>query len=86
MIWRPTSLGQARPLEPAFGHILPGGHAVQVEHLVLQVEVQLAVEKASQVLVDEEVGVVAADVLAQVVLQAGDRVFPVDLVFAGQGS
>ena len=51
----------------------------------LQEEVQLAAEETGQVLVDEEVGVVAAHVLGQVVLQAADRVFPVVVVLAGQG-
>jgi hypothetical protein len=51
---------------------LAGGFQfLQVEHFVLQVEVQFAGEKALQVFVDEKVAGVAAGVLAQVVFQGG---------------
>ena len=80
------ALYEAHQLEPTGGGPFAGGlQVVQVQDLVLQVEVELAVEEAGQILVDEEVGVVAAGVLAQVVFQVGHGlVLAVAPAFAGE--
>ncbi len=80
-------LNQAHLLEPALRHVQAGiGDVVQVQHLVLQVEVQLAVEEPGQVLVNEEVGIVAGGVAPQVVLQVADRAVGVAMRVFGKAA
>ena len=79
-------LNQAQLLEPALGGVLAGSsQVVQIENLVLQVEVQLLVEKPGQVLVDEVVSVVSSGVTPQVVQQVAYRAVAVAMPFPCQG-
>ena len=67
-------LEHAHDLKPAVGQLLAGGlHLVEIEHLVLEIEVEFLSQEPPQVFVNEEVGRVAPRVAPQVVLKNADR-------------
>ena len=83
-------LHQLQNLEPAPGPAFGGDrvsglHAVDVQHFVFQVEIELAGEKAFQVLVDEKVRGVAPSVAAHVVLKQGHWFLAVAVALCGDG-
>ena len=89
MILPPTALVKRICWNHASATSCPAtAQVVQVQHLVLQVEIQLPVEEPRQVLVYEEIRVVAPDVPSQMMLQVADRppvVAPL-MLRTGQGS
>ena len=69
-----NSLDGAHNLEPALGATLAGNfYFIEIQDFVFEVEIQLAGEKTSQVLMDEEVRRVPPRVLPQMVFERSNR-------------